>query len=388
MPFRQRAKAFFKRSKTNDDTLSKTDSSDSHERWPSNVYKPGEPMPRPKYRQPPKKEHKEHLESFSFADAWRRKSFQSQYSPMGTRAPSRLPSAAPSRRSSWYSRKKSLTYSRSGSVTSVDTQKSSGEPKRRMSQSSKKTLSRGPSMRDTRREYASRVRKLSTEPEQEGDDDVFNGKNDSFGVAKRIPYLSLNVLLIYHSRHVSCTISRAQPALTPALAKRRQPACRYLGPGSQSRIERPSRLNPSSRPSSVYRRAAGSRAQAVSSDRASAGLEDSRGDGSSALCAYDHIHAHTACDNFWSYLFGIYWDCIWDGNLLSWFGVQSRSSWPARQGHNIRRRAKAPGAFGRDVHTRSAPVLSFPLFCLCMVGRQLTNVAIPHQRLGRLQLRA
>ena len=40
-------------------------------------------MPRPKYRAPPKKEHKEKLEAFSFPDAWRKKSFQSQYSPMG-----------------------------------------------------------------------------------------------------------------------------------------------------------------------------------------------------------------------------------------------------------------------------------------------------------------
>lgn len=173
MPFRQRAKAFFRRRRSGDG-LSKTDSSDSHERWPSNVYKPGEPMPRPKYRQPPKKEHKEHLESFSFADAWRRKSFQSQYSPMGTRAPSRLPSAAPSRRSSWYSRKKSFTYSRSGSVTSLDTHNSSAEPKRMASQKSAKVLSRGPSQKDTRREYAARATRLSTEVEQEGDDDVFN----------------------------------------------------------------------------------------------------------------------------------------------------------------------------------------------------------------------
>lgn len=184
MAIRQRAKALFRRNRNKDDTLSKTDSSDSYETWPSNVYKPGEPMPRPKYRQPPKKEHKEHLESFSFADAWRRKSFQSQYSPMGTRAPSRLPSAAPSRRSSWYSRKKSMTYSRSGSVTSVDTHKSFGDgqksktPSRAPSQKSVKApLSRGPSQRDTRREYAARATRLSTEVEEDGDDDVFNGEH-------------------------------------------------------------------------------------------------------------------------------------------------------------------------------------------------------------------
>ena len=206
MAIRARAKAFFRRSRnTNDSTLSKTDSTDSHERWPSNVYKPGEPMPRPKYRAPPKKEHKEHLDSFSFADAWRRKSFQSQYSPMGTRAPSRLPSAAPSRRSSWYSRTKSMSYGRSGSITSVDSQKSAGAVKRELSQKSKReierkpsqrsghimsrepsqrsrpVLSREPSQRSDRRvpnhtTHAAIATRLSTEIEQEGDDDVFNGE--------------------------------------------------------------------------------------------------------------------------------------------------------------------------------------------------------------------
>jgi hypothetical protein len=195
MAIRARAKAFFRRSRNaNDDTLSKTDSTDSHERWPSNVYKPGEPMPRPKYRAPPKKEHKEHLDSFSFGNAWRRKSFQSQYSPMGTRAPSRLPSAAPSRRSSWYSRKKSMSYGRSGSVTSVDSQRSTGAVKRELSQKSKREIerkpsqrsghimSREPSQRSDRRipnhntTHAAIATRLSTEIEQEGDDDVFNGK--------------------------------------------------------------------------------------------------------------------------------------------------------------------------------------------------------------------
>lgn len=195
MAIRARAKAFFRRSRNNDDTLSKTDSTDSHERWPSNVYKPGEPMPRPKYRAPPKKEHKEHLDSFSFADAWRRKSFQSQYSPMGTRAPSRLPSAAPSRRSSWYSRKKSMSYGRSGSVTSVDSQKSAGDAmKRELSQKSRREIERKPSQRSghimsrepsqsrsdrrvpNHTQHAAIATRLSTEIEQEGDDDVFNGE--------------------------------------------------------------------------------------------------------------------------------------------------------------------------------------------------------------------
>jgi len=89
MTFRERARKLFK-SSSRPDSLSKSDTTSSDtERWPSNVYKPGETMPRPKYRAVPKKEHTEKLESFSFADAWRRRSFQSTYSPMGTRAPSR-----------------------------------------------------------------------------------------------------------------------------------------------------------------------------------------------------------------------------------------------------------------------------------------------------------
>ncbi|KAK5015977.1 hypothetical protein LTR16_005424 [Cryomyces antarcticus] len=86
MPFRERMKKVFKSGSSSDSTstLSKTDS-----RQNSNVYQPGEPMPRPKYRAPVKKEHKEKLEAFSFGNAWRRKSDNSQYSPMGSRIPSR-----------------------------------------------------------------------------------------------------------------------------------------------------------------------------------------------------------------------------------------------------------------------------------------------------------
>jgi hypothetical protein len=61
----------------------------------SNVYKPGEKMPQSKYRRPVAKEHKEKLEAFSFADAWRRRSHASTYSPMGSRMPSRKNSAEP-----------------------------------------------------------------------------------------------------------------------------------------------------------------------------------------------------------------------------------------------------------------------------------------------------
>ncbi|MCJ1285245.1 hypothetical protein MMC26_004585 [Xylographa opegraphella] len=57
------------------------------------VYKPGEAMPKLKYRAPVDPQHKDRLEAFSFSSAWdamRRKSTQSQYSPMGSRMPSRM----------------------------------------------------------------------------------------------------------------------------------------------------------------------------------------------------------------------------------------------------------------------------------------------------------
>ncbi|MCJ1352119.1 MAG: hypothetical protein MMC33_002103 [Icmadophila ericetorum] len=59
--------------------------------WPENVYKPGEPMPRPKYRGPVNYQHQQKLLSFSFGDTFgaRRQSGGSQYSPMGSRLPSR-----------------------------------------------------------------------------------------------------------------------------------------------------------------------------------------------------------------------------------------------------------------------------------------------------------
>ncbi|GAB7361902.1 hypothetical protein MBLNU230_g1940t1 [Neophaeotheca triangularis] len=165
MPFRERAKRFFKpRSRT--DSLSKTSTTESdYSNWPSNVYKPGEPMPRPKYRAPPKKEHKEKLEAFSFADAWRRKSFQSTYSPMGTRLPSR--------RNSFMSmgRKSVGNKSMSG--------KSGGKSRRNSvaSTESANNYSHPPSSGLRPREGghgAARKTPLTTEPEAEGDDDVTN----------------------------------------------------------------------------------------------------------------------------------------------------------------------------------------------------------------------
>ncbi|KAK4504618.1 hypothetical protein PRZ48_002579 [Zasmidium cellare] len=165
MAIRERAKALFKtKSSKSSDKSSSLSKSSTQERWPSNVYKPGEPMPRPKYRMPPKKEHKEKLEAFSFAEAWRRKSFQSQYSPMGTRAPSRMAS----RRNSWlsmgrksFSGKSATDVGRSASVTSGDTEKSSAVHKR-----------------DHAHHHLGAARQTALSggkvAEQEGDDDVAN----------------------------------------------------------------------------------------------------------------------------------------------------------------------------------------------------------------------
>lgn len=157
MPFREKAKALFKKRRS--DSLSKTSSSNSSsERWPSNVYKPGEPMPRPKYRQPPKKEHKEKLDAFSFADAWRRKSFQSQYSPMGTRAPSRRASfLSIARRKSGGS----TIHSRNNSVTSSDHDWTNTQQRRREGH--------GAALAPT----------LTNQVEADGDDDVTNGMSKS-----------------------------------------------------------------------------------------------------------------------------------------------------------------------------------------------------------------
>ena len=68
-------------------------SKNKDKRGNGDVYKPGEAMPKPKYRAPVDPQHKDRLEAFSFGGAWeaiRRKSVQSQYSPMGSRMPSRM----------------------------------------------------------------------------------------------------------------------------------------------------------------------------------------------------------------------------------------------------------------------------------------------------------
>ena len=70
--------------------------------WPDNVYKPWEQMPRPKYRGPWNQAHQDKLSAFSFSSSSRRRRSSgtgragSEYSPMG----SKLPSRGASRRSS------------------------------------------------------------------------------------------------------------------------------------------------------------------------------------------------------------------------------------------------------------------------------------------------
>jgi len=121
MPFRERVRRALGRgnsSSTGSDSgsfLSKTDS-----RKNSSIYQPGEKMPPMKYRRPVDKAHKEKLESFSFANAWRRKSFQSQYSPMGSRMPSRRNSIVTMGRKSFQaSRKPSALGVGDGGETTV-----------------------------------------------------------------------------------------------------------------------------------------------------------------------------------------------------------------------------------------------------------------------------
>jgi len=84
MGFRSRLKKTISRGSHS----SSSDASSTISKEVNNVYKPGEKIPL-KYKRPVDKAHKERLEAFQFADSWRRRSFQSVYSPMGSRMPSR-----------------------------------------------------------------------------------------------------------------------------------------------------------------------------------------------------------------------------------------------------------------------------------------------------------
>jgi hypothetical protein len=94
MPFRERIKKTFRRmSNTNSSGSTDTKVYDPSDRSCSLYYQPGEKIPY-KYRRPVEPAHKAKLDGFSFGSAWRRKSTQSQYSPMGSRLPSRQNSEA------------------------------------------------------------------------------------------------------------------------------------------------------------------------------------------------------------------------------------------------------------------------------------------------------
>ena len=81
-------------SETNKSTKSKKA---KKEKYPDNVYKPGEPMPRPKYRGPYNQAHQDKLKAFSFGDMWNKRrssaTANSDISPMGSRVMSRRGSA-------------------------------------------------------------------------------------------------------------------------------------------------------------------------------------------------------------------------------------------------------------------------------------------------------
>ncbi|TLD27606.1 hypothetical protein E2P81_ATG10894 [Venturia nashicola] len=90
MPFRAKLRKTFSRH-SNPSSQSSADTSSSYGSS-SNVdtYKPGEKMPQ-KYRRPVEKAHKAMLEAYrlDFGDSSGRRSFESEYSPMGSRIPSR-----------------------------------------------------------------------------------------------------------------------------------------------------------------------------------------------------------------------------------------------------------------------------------------------------------
>lgn len=114
MPFRARLKRALGGGTSNDDydpsnPLTHGSSKRAKKDYPENTYKPGESMPRPKYRGPWNQAHQDKLSAFSFGNSWSRrrsstptnksKRRNSEYSPMG----SKLPSRGPSRRSSNWS---------------------------------------------------------------------------------------------------------------------------------------------------------------------------------------------------------------------------------------------------------------------------------------------
>ena len=122
--------------------------------YPSDTHYKAEDIPKPKYRAMPKKEHTDKLAAFDFTNSWRKKSFQSTHSPGGTRLSSR-------RNSMWSLGRKSVGRKSMGSESDVDPSEGmTGEDTSRQRHVVGETL--GPAM--------------TTQTEQEGDDDVGNGK--------------------------------------------------------------------------------------------------------------------------------------------------------------------------------------------------------------------
>ena len=142
-------------------------------------------MPRPKYRAPVKKEHKEKLDSFSFGNAWRRRSFVSEYSPHGSRMPSRRPSLL-SRASFGAKSRKSIggaSYTGIQDKESTDhtTTSVAGRSEDGRDMESREGSEAGFEHKRFREPHGAAVpTRLSVEIEQEGDDDVANGKSPFF----------------------------------------------------------------------------------------------------------------------------------------------------------------------------------------------------------------
>jgi hypothetical protein len=127
MALRTRIRRAFTRGSSDEDCVKKADSKSSKrdsksskrasKTFESNIYQPGEKMPPLKYRRPVAPEHKEKLEAFSWAKAWRRHSAQSIYSPMGSRMPSRKTSYSTlGRRSLSIGGRKSRSRHREGGI--------------------------------------------------------------------------------------------------------------------------------------------------------------------------------------------------------------------------------------------------------------------------------
>ncbi|KAF2715784.1 hypothetical protein K504DRAFT_367459 [Pleomassaria siparia CBS 279.74] len=123
MPLRMRLRRAFTRGSSDEDSLRKTSKASSKLITPapveSNIYQPGEKMPPLKYRRPVAPEHKAKLEAFTWAKAWRRRSSQSLYSPMGSRMPSHKTSLSTIGRRS-VSRHRNKSRSRGSDVMGVD----------------------------------------------------------------------------------------------------------------------------------------------------------------------------------------------------------------------------------------------------------------------------